>query len=87
MQFLSVSVALGSPSRGFTSGFLFRYSSIAHLITSFIRHESLEPEPNRTPRMDPSRADAHLGTKAKAKPVGETRAHVDEDTGHECAAG
>src|SRR5216684_5128395 len=55
-----------------------------------IRHESLEP--NRTPRMDPSRADAHLGTKAIAKPVRETRARINEYTGrvdaaHKCAAG
>src|SRR5216684_6729741 len=55
-----------------------------------IRHESLEP--NRTPRMDPSRADAHLGTKAIAKPIRETHARINEYTGrvdaaHKCAAG
>ena len=55
-----------------------------------VSHKSLES--NRPPRMDPPRADPHLGAEAIAKPVCEAGARVHEhagrvDAAHERAAG
>ena len=55
-----------------------------------VRHEPLEPD--RPTRVDPSRADAHLGAKAISEAVGEARARVDEharrvDAAYERACG
>ena len=55
-----------------------------------VRHESIET--NRPPRMNPSRADPHLGTKTIAKTIREARARIHERAGridptHERATG